>query len=301
MWQEAALVSADEFNKKRYAHSYRRPKKSKGHVSDVLAEVFKRGGMKRAVKRAESVLLWPQVAGPELAKFTEAKTLQDNILYIEVTDSETSMHLMMQRQRFLDVYQVKFGVKDIRDIRFRVGRPYQTPDEPVEEAVHIDPQVLANFARTLGDLPEPIAQSTMQAAKAMLLLKERKLAQGWTPCILCEALHEKDDLCDTCQHYAKEPKVITGSQLLAVSPTAITPVLSEEERNVAIHLAKQYLLEKLNELLPLVLAEPTFKAELESVARCYVAHALAKHNDDVSEEDFDILDSRVARALGRWK
>ena len=45
------------------------------HVSDVLAEVFKRGGMKRAVRRAEAVLLWRQVVGPEVAKFTEAKSL----------------------------------------------------------------------------------------------------------------------------------------------------------------------------------------------------------------------------------
>ena len=85
--------------------------KGKGsHVSDVLAEVFKRGGMKRAVKRAEAVLLWSQVVGPEVAKFTEAKSLQDGVLFVEVTDSETAMHLSLQRQRFIDVYRGKFEV-----------------------------------------------------------------------------------------------------------------------------------------------------------------------------------------------
>ena len=52
-------------------------KRGGGHVSEVLAEVFRRGGMKRAVKRAEAVLLWPQVVGSEVARFTEAKALQD--------------------------------------------------------------------------------------------------------------------------------------------------------------------------------------------------------------------------------
>lgn len=276
---------------------------SKGHVSDVLAEVFKRGGMKRSLKRAESVLLWPQVVGSEVARFTEAKTLQDGILYVEVSDSETSMHLMMQRQRFLDVYQVRFGVKDIREIRFRVGRPRISSNDEQERplAVSIDPQLLTKFARALSDLPEALNQPAMQLAKAMLLSRERKLAAGWRPCILCGALSENQDLCATCQRYSQESKVIRASQALAVDPASTTPLLSEEEREVAVFLARNYLQEKLNELLPHVLADPTYKQELASIARCYVAHALGKAINDVAEEDLDILDSRVARALGRWK
>ena len=49
-----------------------------------------------------------------------------------------------------------------------------------------------------------------------------------------------------------------------------TPLLSEDEHAVAVYLAKQYLMDKLRELLPHVLADPTYKSELESVARCYV-------------------------------
>ncbi|MCA9835759.1 MAG: DUF721 domain-containing protein [Trueperaceae bacterium] len=280
-----------------------RSKYNRGHVSDALAEVFKRGGMKRALKRAESVLLWPQVAGSEVARFTEAKTLQDGILYVEVSDSETAMHLMMQRQRFLDVYKVKFGVKDIREIRFRVGRPaVRLEEEPLpSKPVHIDPMLLSKFARTLGDLPDNLSQPAMQAAKAMLIDRERKRAAGWLPCPLCDALSDHEGLCDTCQRYAQENKVQRASQGLAVDPDFATPFLSEDERSVAVYLAKQYLQEKLSELLPHVLADPTYKQELASIACCFVAHALGKKVSDVSEEDLDILDSRVARALGRWK
>lgn len=278
-------------------------KYNSGHVSDALAEVFKRGGMKRALKRAESVLLWPQVAGYEVARFTEAKTLQDGILYVEVSDSETSMHLMMQRQRFLDVYKVKFGVKDIREIRFRVGRPtLRSQDEKAETTpVHIDPVLLSKFARSLGELPDALSQPAMQAAKAMLIDRERKRAAGWKPCPICDALSEQEELCDTCQRYAQDVKVLRASQSLAVDPAFLTPFLSEDERNVAVYQAKQYLQEKLSELLPHVLADPTYKHELASIARCYVAHALGKAVAEVHEEDLDILDSRVARALGRWK
>jgi len=275
---------------------------SGNHVSDVLAEVFKRGGMKRAVRRAEAVLLWRQVVGPEVAKFTEAKSLQDGVLYVEVTDSETSMHLMLQRQRFLDVYRGKFQVKDVREIRFRVGRPKQdAPKKKVPPPAKVDSAELAEFAKSLGDLPEQISGPTMGAAKAMLGYRERKKAEGWEPCDLCGALTDTVEMCITCRRYSEDGLVIKASQRLAVNPMDTTPLLSEDEHAVAVYLAKQYLMDKLRELLPHVLADPTYKSELESVARCYVAHELGKTVEDVKDEDLDLLENRVARALGRWR
>jgi hypothetical protein len=276
---------------------------NRNHVSEILAEVFKRSGMKRAVKRAEAVLLWPQVAGPEVSKFTEAKSLKDGVLWVEVPDSETSMHLMLQRRRFLDVYQGKFGVSEVQEIRFRVGRPSLPPKSaaPPAKAAQVDPLALAKFARTLSSLPEPLVEPAMQAAKALLLYREQRLTEGWRHCPLCEALTPKEGLCDTCLRYAEDPKVKRASQRLAVDPQAPTPLLSDEERAVAIHLAEAYLLSTLHTLLPHVLADASYKLELATVARCYVAHKLGKPLDAVDEADFDILDSRVARALGRWK
>ncbi len=272
--------------------------------SDLLAEVFRRGGMKRGVKRAEAVLLWPQVVGAEVAKFTTAKSLQDGVLFVEVSDSETGMHLTWQRQRFLAVYRSKFGVKDVRDILFRVGRPVvfeEAPPPPAQPPV--DPKALSKLARDLGalDLPEALSQPAMGAAKAMLAYRARRAAEGWTPCLVCDTLTPDAGPCDTCTRYAEEPRVRRASHLLALNPAEDTPLLSDEEREVAVHLAKTYLNEKLQELLPQVLADPAFKPHLESAARCYLAHMLGKSTDNVTDEDFDRLDPRVARALGRWR
>ena len=277
-------------------------KNKSAHVSDVLAEVFKRGGMKRAVKRAEAVLLWSQVVGREVAKFTEAKALQDGVLLVEVSDSETSMHLMLQRQRFVNVYQGKFGLKEVRDIRFRVGRPRSVPDPPPPPKVPpVDSKDLAKLAKAVGTLPESLSRPTMQAAKAMLAYREQKKAEGWSACKLCGALSPTPELCDTCERYAEDVKVQRASQRLAKDPFEPTPLLSEDERAVAVHLAKGYLMDKLRELLPHVLADPGYKEELEFVARCYVAHELDKPLDEVKDEDLDVLENRVARALGRWR
>jgi predicted nucleic acid-binding Zn ribbon protein len=269
-------------------------------VSDVLAEVFKRSGMKRGIRRAEAVLLWPQVAG-EVARFTSARSLQGGTLFVEVADSETAMHLTLQRQRFLDVYKAKFGM-EVREIRFRTGRPPAPPPPAAPPSAPAEPKALAKAARDLShlDLPEPLARSAMKAAKAMLEARARRLAAGWRPCLLCGALSSEGKLCDTCARYAQSPKVRRASQRLAAQPDLATPLLSDEEREVAIYLAKDDLHWKLQELLPQVLAEPTLKPYLTSVARCYLAHTLAKPLADVNDADFDRLDARVARVLGRW-
>ena len=280
------------------------PSNSPPSLSDLLAEVFRRGGMKRGVRRAEAVLLWPQVVGADVAKFTTAKSLQDGVLFVEVSDSETGMHLTWQRQRFLAVYRSKFGVKDVRDILFRVGRPV-TPEPPPPPPVHapVDPKALSKLARDLGtlDLPEALSGPAMSVAKAMLAYRARREAEGWTPCLVCGTLTPDAGPCDTCTRYAAEPRVRRSSHLLALNPAQDTPLLSDEEREVAVHLARAYLLEKLQELLPQVLADPAFKPHLESAARCYLAHILSKNIENVTDEDFDRLDPRVARALGRWR
>ena len=272
------------------------------HVGDVLAEVFKRGGMKRAVRRAEAVLLWPQVVGREVAKFTEAKTLQDGVLVVEVADSETSMHLMLQRQRFVDVYRGKFGSKDVRDIRFRLGRPtVPTLEPPPPKPVPVDSKALAKLAKDLDELPQDLARPALSAARAMLTYRERKRAEGWQACDVCGALAEAPGLCTTCERYALQTQITRASQLLATNPVAATPLLSEDERAVAVYLAKRWLMDKLRELLPFVLADPGYKSELEFVARCYVAHELGKSLEAVEPQDLDLLENRVARALGRWR
>ena len=273
------------------------------NVSDVLAEVFKKGGLKRGVKRAEAVLLWPQVVGSKVARFTEAKTLQDGVLYVEVQDSETAMHLGFQRQKFVNVYVAKFGVKDVKDVRFRLGRrPLLDEPAPRQKAAPPDPKALAELSRAVAqaELSDELTQRAMQTAKAMLSWRAAREAEGWRACDVCEGLTPVRGLCVTCARYAEFPKVRTGSRALAVSPGQATPLLSDDERAVAVFQAKAYLAEKVQELLPQVLADPVCKPHLEFAARCYLAHDLSKPLNSVSDDDFSYLDPRIARALGRW-
>ena len=80
------------------------------NVSDVLAEVFKKAasnGASNAPRRCSSGPSRRQQGCP----LTEAKTLQDGVLYVKVQDSETAMHLGFQRQKFVNVYVASSALK----------------------------------------------------------------------------------------------------------------------------------------------------------------------------------------------
>ena len=274
------------------------------HVRDVLAEIFRRGGMKRAVRRAEAVLLWPQAVGPELTRFSEAKTLRDGVLIVEVPDSETAMHLTLQRERFLRSYRDRLGVRELRDIRFVVGRPvYHGRDARDDRpAPAPDPEELSELSRALGrlDLPDDVAGPALEAGKAWLTHRARLARQGWAPCGLCGAMTPHDDMCDTCRRYRSEPRVTVAAARLVMDPAAPTPHLSLEERKVATWLARRSIDDMLLELLPQVLADPALRDQLEQVAVRSLALELGKRPHAIDEDDFRHLDPRVARALGRW-
>src|SRR5690606_9882251 len=98
-------------------------------VGALLNELFRRKGMKRSLRRAEAVLLWPRIVGADVAKFSTARSVRDGVLFVDVSDSETAMHLSMQRRRFLSAYRDTYGVTDVRDVRFQVGRLGAEPEQ----------------------------------------------------------------------------------------------------------------------------------------------------------------------------
>jgi hypothetical protein len=276
-------------------------------ASDALAELFGRSGMKRRLKRAEAVILWPQVVG-DVARFSEAKRLQDGVLIVEVADSETAMHLSHQRHRFIDAYQRRFGVSELKDIRFRVGKPQapQTPAPPPPQ-VAPDPKALALMAKHINaQLPDTLAGPALQAAKAMLRAQAARAAQGAPQCQICGVITQQTPadtpkpmaLCRACRRYLEHPLVSRASRAIAVNPDKPTPELSDDERLAALWQAERLLHKRIDGLIPHVLAEPDQRVILETAVRCYLALHLKKPLAEVTETDFARLEPHLQRLLG---
>ncbi len=296
-------------------------------AGELIAEVFRRRGMMRPLRRAEAVLLWPRVVGHDVARFSSARAFSDGVLYVDVTDSETAMHLNMQRQRFVAVYHETYGLRELKDVRFQAGRLAADADEPGAAeggAPEPDPADVASLERVVdaAELPSDIADLARAAARTLAGHWARQRAAGHAACPTCGVLHDgavaglaprdrrlaelgrqsvelRDrELCPSCRRAAREPRVVAAARRMALDPAEPHPQLAVEEAAVARRLASIYLEETLEDLLPRVVSDASLRPHLERAARCRAALATGKHPDRLADEDLRVLGERVARVLG---
>lgn len=288
--------------------------------------------MKRRLKQAEAVLLWPRVVGEGVARFSSARTLSGGVLYVDVSDSETAMHLSLQRSRFLDEYRERFGVRGVREIRFQVGRVAPRAEPALREpgagrsAVPADPRDVAELAREMRELklPPEAMDAALQAGKSLLSLIATRKAQGYVPCPTCGALHDgplrarspreealaaadrRDEdlelarqLCAACHRYSRASGVRSAARALKLSPLGEHPELSEDEAAVARRLAVLWLDADIRELLPAAALTPALLQQLERAARFRVALTEGVEPAAVTAEQIGRLDERITKLLGR--
>jgi predicted nucleic acid-binding Zn ribbon protein len=270
-------------------------------VSSIIAEVFRRGGMQRSVRRARVVLLWPQVVGTELARFTRASSFHNGILYVDAPDSETAMHLTLQRMQFVEGYR-ELGLREVREIRFQPGREAVDRSEPPPVRAVADPGELGRLLGQLGELelPAGIAAPAIEVARGLAAARAQRRQLGWTGCEVCGTETQSGPLCLTCARYERLLIVQRAAQRLVATPDEATPELTDGQRSVAVRLACGQLDGHVLQLLPQVLANPKLRADLARVVANLLALQLGKRVEDVTEEDHLTLPPRVARILGHW-
>ena len=71
-------------------------------VDTVLSEILEKHGVQDQVQRMSVLELWPEIVGPQIAKVTRAKGVDDATLFVEVRTSAWLMELNMMKREFLD-------------------------------------------------------------------------------------------------------------------------------------------------------------------------------------------------------
>jgi len=297
------------------------------HVTAWLDAAMRRGGWVRGVRRAEAVLAWPRIVGGDVARFATAVAFQNGTLIVEVADAETAMHLGLQRHRILEAYRRRLPEPAVRDLRFRVGRVAPAEDPAPPPAPAPDPAELRQLEQAALGLPDELVPAAAATGRALATLRARRRAAGWRPCGICGGLTEPDAAaddaprCATCRRQATLPKVTDAAARLAVAPLADTPALTDDERRVALWLARGRVRALIQDLLPRALADTTHLGALEAAVRCAVALNRGASSDpgrdpaagapapaftasidlDDVDPERDGVDPRALRALGRLR
>ncbi|MBX3143136.1 MAG: DUF721 domain-containing protein [Trueperaceae bacterium] len=305
------------------------------HVGDAVGEFFRRSGTVRSFRRAEAVLLWPRVCGPEVARFSSARTLRDGVLYVDVSDSETAMHLSMQRRRFLAVFHERYQANDVKEIRFQAGRPTaaghtgRPTDSASSETEPPEPdhEALVRLVQEVDglELSEDVSSAVLTAGRSLLKLQARQRAAGYVECATCGALHpgplepltpreqalagrDKSgyelpdrELCTACRRHKADPGVRKMAAELSAHPELETPLLSEPERGVALRLAAESLDAAMRTAFVEALADPRARETLAQLAQKRVKVATSQARLGVrlgpTSDPLDVLDPRYRRFL----
>ena len=89
-------------------------------LKEVIPEALKRAGGKERLRRGLVLAAWREVAGKDLARFTEAVALEEGVLVVHVPDPVVAHQLTYTRLALLRRYEERFP-GELREIRFQVG------------------------------------------------------------------------------------------------------------------------------------------------------------------------------------
>ncbi len=266
----------------------------------LVGETLAKRGLKLGVGRARSVLLWPQVVGPELARLTRARNQHGGTLFVEARDSAQAHHLMMQRHHVLARLQQALGDESVTELRFVVGTL------PAEKAV-VMPDLLpppdrARAEQLVQDVPEGLREVAQRAAEAITRARKWREMQGYSPCPVCgEATAEQP--CMACARTLQEPAVVRAAPLMARDPRllfSLPATLGESGTRAARHLALELLRDQM-QLLALECVrsggEVFYREYLGEQARLFVALTLSRTHAPLTREHLRLLPAAVQQVL----
>lgn len=281
-------------------------------LGDLMGPALGKHRLGAGISRAQPLLLWPQAAGPELARLTRARSFQRGVLFVETRDSAAAHHLSMQRHHFVPRLNalLRAGAgsgwtpPQVTDIQFGTGwaappapQPAPQPLPPASAAERAAAQALAQAA------PPALQAAVQQAAETLARSRRLKLAQGWGPCPVCgEPTPVPAHPCAPCARLLQDPLVQRGAGDLVRRPEmlpALAQRLGPDGAEAARFLALQKLEGQLHHLAPECVRAGTdeYHHFLEQQARFFLALLGRISSAEVTPAGWSALPDGVRRVL----
>lgn len=257
-------------------------------ASTLLEKLFARQGLKRGMRDAQVVQAWRRAVGPEAARLSEARRFTRGTLFVDVSDSETAMHLAMQRRRFMDAINDALGWEAVKELRFAARgsvSPVATPDRSAEPRFGPPgPDDTRAAVRLVGEADQTVGLEAVTRAAAAFAAREREAqAAGWSRCVYCDAVIEGGRTCLTCGRYEHDARVQQTAAAWTAGEDGPTMALTEDEARVARTLAAGQLLQQVEMDLPAALTDRRVAAAVMRALQRRAALLLNVASADVSD------------------
>lgn len=266
----------------------------------LLARSLAKHRLSLGIQRAQAILLWPEVVGPELARLTRARTLYGGTLVVEARDSVLANFLTLQRAMFLERLNARLGERPLTELRFVVG--HITPPREAPAPTPLPAPDARRAAELVSDVAEELRPAALKAAEAVTRARRWREAQGFRPCPSCGE-PSRDQPCLACQVSFENPLVRRESGLLIRTPERLAGLegtLGESGTSAARYLALQGLAEQL-EMLALECVREGGAAEYREFLRAQAEAWLSLHHRKPRREllraDWQALPERPRHVL----
>jgi hypothetical protein len=271
----------------------------------LLEKLFARQGLKRGVRDAQVVHAWSRAVGPELAHLSEARRFTGGVLFVDVSDSETAMHLAMQRRRFMEALNRELGKQTVRDIRFAGrGAVAQPVAQDAQDGPRFGPpgpdDMRAAKTLTSGATGPEGVEAVERTAAAFVVREREAQAAGWVRCVYCQAVIEAGRVCLTCERYERDGRVQRVAERLTSFADAPATALTEDEAHVARAIAAERLLQRAETQLPVALTDARTATEAVAILKRRAALLLNLAPAEVDDTMLQAsLDDRLAQLISK--
>ena len=87
-------------------------------LKNILSEVIEDSGMQKGIQQQQVLLYWERIVGKGISKVTNAKRIDNNILFIRVETPVWRQELTFQKIELIQKINIFFKSKIIKDIIF---------------------------------------------------------------------------------------------------------------------------------------------------------------------------------------
>ncbi len=269
-------------------------------IDEILAKTLNNLGLTTKIKEKRVLDLWSQIIGDKIAEHTQAKYINQGILFVAVDSPVWAHQLLFMKSNLTKKINKKLSEKLVEDIRFQCSKINKKKlIESREEEVNYDKiELEEEEIKSLVDLSSSIhnvelREKFLAVVKKDLKIKKWKKENNWRVCASCQTLiPPEEEQCIVCQLKEKNNTLNKNeiSKLLFQNPwldykevQQIHPLIVQEDfelikNNLIIKMEKE-----LDELISKALKKDITKEELKVFIQKYVMLETGVHPQNLNK------------------
>lgn len=254
-------------------------------IENILSKTLNKLGIDEKIREKRVLDLWSEINGSEIIKHTEAKYINQGVLFVAVDSPVWAHQLVFMKREFINKINSKIGKKTVEDIRFQSGKVFISKPKEKEDIDYKSIELDDLEVQEISDIANCISDSELKQKFSNLLEAETKIKKWkeineWTPCPECSVLiAPNESKCVICELKEKNKKIdinkieeiltntpwLNYQEILNIYPN----ILQEEFERIKNQLIIKMKV-KLDELIADALKKETNSKEVKVFVQKYV-------------------------------